>query len=407
MKKISSLFIIATAFACTGPQELTLSIHNPLPENRTNELAEVPAHLLSSVKKKTTDQFVITDAAGKQIPYQLTHDEKIIFPVTIAAEGDLTYTVRVGRPDSVPTLACGDIYPERLDDVAWENDRIAFRTYGPALQATGEKAFGYDVWTKNVSRPVVKERYAKELDKEARAKIAELRRTDPEAANAWARSISYHVDHGEGMDFYSVGPTLGAGTSALMVNDSIRYPYCYKSCEILDNGPLRFTVRLTYAPFTAGPDTAVTETRLLSLDAGSHFNRTVVMYDGLRHPQPIVTGLVTHAPSEEYQADVTEGYIAYGDAEQTDNGRIYVAAVIPRSQPLDEAGSVSFTEEEKKQRGATGHILARSQYRPGTSYTYYWGAGWSKYGFATSDDWYAYVRAYARSIETPLTVRVR
>jgi len=30
--------------------------------------------------------------------------------------------------------------------VAWENDRIAFRTYGPALQATGEKAVGYDIW---------------------------------------------------------------------------------------------------------------------------------------------------------------------------------------------------------------------------------------------------------------------
>ena len=38
------------------------------------------------------------------------------------------------------------------------------------------------------------------------------------------------------------------------------YPRCYKEYEILDNGPLRFTVRLKYAPFTAGSDTSVVET---------------------------------------------------------------------------------------------------------------------------------------------------
>ena len=28
--------------------------------------------------------------------------------------------------------------------------------------------------------------------------------------------MSFHVDHGYGADFYAVGPTLGAGTSALL-----------------------------------------------------------------------------------------------------------------------------------------------------------------------------------------------
>ena len=44
-------------------------------------------------------------------------------------------------------VACGRQYPERLDDVAWENDRAAYRAYGPALQEKGERAFGYDIWT--------------------------------------------------------------------------------------------------------------------------------------------------------------------------------------------------------------------------------------------------------------------
>lgn len=407
MKNIIGLFCIAAAFACTGRPEMTLSVSNPSAENRTYEMTEVPLKAFSVFQKTTDGSFIITDASGKQIPYQITYDQKVIFPVDVPLGGTSTYTVRPGIPDSVPTLACGDVYPERLDDIAWENDRIAFRAYGPALQASGEKAYGYDVWVKSVSRPVVKARYAKELDKEARANIARLSQTDPKAAQALARSISYHLDHGDGMDFYAVGPTLGAGTSALQLNDSILYPYGYKDYQILDNGPLRFTVKLTYPPFTVGADSAVTETRLISLDAGSQLNKTVVVYENLRRPVSIVTGLVMHAPSEEFQTDSSARYIAYADVAREEDGRVYVAAVIPRSEKLLESGAIYFAEAEKQQRGASGHVSAVSEYKPDAPYTYYWGAGWSKYGFATPDDWYAYVRAYARSVNEPLTVDIR
>ena len=406
MKKIIGLFLIS-AIACTNQPELTLSVANPSNENRTNELAELPLEAFAAFQKKAGESFILTDPAGKQIPYQITYDRKVVFPVSVPAGGTLTYTVRPGVPDSVRTVACGDFYPERVDDIAWENDRIAFRTYGPALQASGEKAYGYDVWVKSISEPVVKARYDKELDQTVRAEIAELRKTDPKAADERARSISYHIDHGDGMDFYAVGPTLGAGTSALLINDSIVYPYCYQDYQIMDNGPLRFTVRLTYPPFVAGTDSAVTETRIISLDAGSHLNKTVITYENLHRPVSIVTGLVMHAPSEEYQADAAAGYIAYGDVPQGEDGRVYVAAVIPRSEKLQEARAVYFPEEEKRQRGASGHVQAVGEYRPGAAYTYYWGAGWSRYGFATPEDWYAYVRSYARSVNEPLTVRVR
>ncbi len=33
-----------------------------------------------------------------------------------------------------------------------------------------------------------------------------------------------------------------------MVNDTIIYPWCYKTQEVLDNGPLRFTVKLEFNP---------------------------------------------------------------------------------------------------------------------------------------------------------------
>ena len=61
------------------------------------------------------------------------------------------------------------------------------------------------------------------------------------------------------------------------------------------------------------------------------------------------------------------------------NGQIYVAAVFP--EKVNEAKAITFSDKEKAERGADGHVLAYSTYTPGCSYTYYSGAGWSKWGF--------------------------
>ena len=49
--------------------------------------------------------------------------------------------------------------PERSDDFAWENDRIAFRMYGPALERTGEISSGIDIWAKRTRKPVIERWY--------------------------------------------------------------------------------------------------------------------------------------------------------------------------------------------------------------------------------------------------------
>lgn len=411
MKKITVIGLSITlllALAGCRRETIRIVVANPSAMPRTGELAEWPLDSLTACGFETpagtaVPKWVLTDETGAELPYQLTYDRKIIFPVSLAARAEAAYTLRKGRPLPVDTIATGAYYPERVDDVAWENDRIAFRAYGPALQASGEKAYGYDVWAKRVSYPVVKARYRKELDPGAQRRIDSLRRHDPAAANALARSISYHIDHGDGLDFYNVGPTLGAGTSALCREDSLIYPYAYAAHEILDNGPLRFTVRLTYPPVRVGTDTAVVETRLISLDAGSHLNRTTLQYNGLSVPTPLLSGLVMHAPSEEYEADAAQGYIAYADAENAENGRIYLGAVFP--QPLLKAGVAYFSEKEQAARRARGHVLAESLYRPGSEFIYYWGAGWSKWGVDSPAAWYKYVKEEACKRREPLRMR--
>ncbi|MDQ9806745.1 DUF4861 family protein, partial [Acinetobacter baumannii] len=87
------------------------------------------------------------------------------------------------------------------------------------------RGFGYDLFTKRgTSEPVLEELYANETNAEKWARIKELEKKDPKAAQELRRKYSYHVDHGYGMDCYAVGPTLGAGVAALVQGDSIIYP---------------------------------------------------------------------------------------------------------------------------------------------------------------------------------------
>lgn len=395
-------------FACNDSRTVTVTVTNPLAMERSNEMVEVSMETVTDrLGLADTAQIVVLNADGQQVPYQITYDGKVIFPAAIAAGGTATYTIQTGTPEAFDVKACGRCYPERMDDMAWENDLVAFRAYGPALQAKGERGFGYDLFTKyNTTEPMLEAMYAKELDKETLAKIAELKKTDPKAAAELSRERSYHIDHGYGMDCYAVGPTLGAGVAALMVNDTIIYPWCYKNQEILDNGPLRFTVKLEFTPLTVKGDSTVVETRLITLDAGSHLNKTTVSYSNLKETLPIVAGIVLHEPDGAVVADAANGYITYVDPTTgPDNGKIFMGAAVPAV--VKDAKTVLFSEKEKKERNnADGHVLAVSDYEPGSEYVYYWGFAWDKADIKTADAWNRYMADFAQKVRNPLTVKV-
>lgn len=409
MKKYFSTLPLLALLAACGPKQstdFTVTVTNDLSFDRA-EMVEVP---ISEVAKKVQlideEQYIVLDAEGNQVAYQITYDDNLLFPVNVKAGEKAVYTVTVGEPIEAEPLVYGRHYPERVDDIAWENDRTVYRAYGPALQAKGERAFGYDAWVKRVPGLVVEQRYANELNPDTQAEIARLRKERKyDEANELYHSVSYHVDHGNGLDCYKVGPTLGCGTAALMQGDAILYPYCWKEYEILENGPLRFTVKLTYNPLVVGRDTVI-ETRTISLAQGSQLNKTVVSYAGLTKAAPVATGLVIHPENPTaYVLEGDKGYIAYADLTDNvnnGNGVIYVGAVIP--EKVTEAKAQMFSDKEAKERGASGHVLAISNYKPETEYTYYWGSGWSKYGFDSMEAWTTYLDRYAQSVRKPLKV---
>lgn len=392
---------------CSKSESVTVIIANPLAIERTGEMVEIPVNdIYTQLNLSDTAQFVIYDEKAQEVHYQLTYDEKVIFPVAIASKASVNYTVQQGTPSLVNAVVYGRCYPERLDDIAWENDRAAYRAYGPALQKSGERAYGYDVFTKSVEELVVEDRYAMELDSASRAEIKVLREAGKkEEADSLSRAISYHIDHGNGMDCYAVGPTLGGGTAALMPDSAIVYPYCYKDYEILDNGPLRFTVKLVFNPLVVKNDSNVVETRIIQLDKGSQLNKTTVSYEYLTQATPVAAGLVLHAANPEgYAYDAAKGYISYADPTtnaQAGNGIVYVGAVFPASV------QTSTQLFEKPVGDALGHVLGISTYEPGNDFVYYWGSGWSKYGFEKAEDWTNYLKDYAEKVRNPLVVTIQ
>ncbi|NCC09991.1 MAG: DUF4861 domain-containing protein [Bacteroidia bacterium] len=411
MKKLVTLLtavLLCLSYA-EAKRKVTVTIANALNINRSGEMVEIDKYdVLRKLQCSEDNSLIVLNENGQQVPYQFTYDQKIIFPVNVKAKKKVKYTLLNGQPQNMDTLACGKYYPERMDDVAWENDLVAFRAYGPTLQKRGEKAFGYDVFTKyNTTKPVVEARYADETNKEKRARIAELKKSDSKAADELAKAISYHIDHGNGMDCYAVGPTLGGGASALMVADSLIYPYCYETYEILDNGPLRFTLRLVFTPLAVGTDTNVIETRLITLDAGSYLNKTVITYANLTQKRAIATGIVLHEPDGRVTARAQAGFITYVDPTTNpkgNNGKMFMGAAFPTK--VKEAKAVLFSEKEKKELrgGADGHVMAMSEYSPKSAYTYYWGSAWSKGKIKTPEAWDEYMLQFTQNKRTPLTV---
>ncbi|MDE6654253.1 MAG: DUF4861 family protein, partial [Muribaculaceae bacterium] len=249
--------------------------------------------------------------------------------------------------------AFGMTYPKRYDDLAWENDLVAFRAYGPGLK--DEKLYGYDIFLKrDTTAPIL-----------------------PKMYEDFFNGISYHEDHGYGLDCYAVGPTLGAGATAIVEADgSLIYPGSFRKCNILVNGPKVFIASLIYEPLFIDGDT-ITEQRYIMLENGSNLNSTSVIYHGATKPLKIATGIAIHDDGPVI-IDENRMFMAYHEPTLgTDNGNVFMGAVFPKS-----VDDIRVVEND-----GVKHLLAYTTYYPNSPYLYYWGYGWDRANVADMDSW--------------------
>ena len=412
--------------------QATIVVNNPTSAPRTELISlsmnEVKAKLGKAAPKKG-EAYIVKNKCGQQIGSQITHDGYLLIDASVRPNGSATYYVTIGKPYQQKVWATGALYKIRKDDIAWENDRCAYRVYGPALQKTGERSFGTDVWVKNTPDTVVYERYIKDMNGNIKgdkidAKVRALQKQEKAEKNkakaaALAKQIkalqaeskevdiltSFHLDHGNGLDPYRVGATLGLGAPSLMVGKNQVLPYCYKDYKILDNGPLRFTVELTYNPSTVGDMKNVVEHRIISLDKGSNFNKMTVWYDGLTHATDFATGFPIHEEDTESKT-FAKDYVSYADPTdniEVNNSQVFVGVLFPEG--IDNTYYQLF---DKKHDGATGHALGLKRgLKNQEKYSYYFGAAWSKYDVKSYAEWQIRIKEYLDALKTPLGVEVK
>jgi hypothetical protein len=426
MKKIVLSFLLLTQCITAIMAQVNIIVRNPSTAQR-QELIEVDmADIYRDLGTGQGEPFVVSQVVGqkpdgsdklREVDFQVTSDGKLLIDASVQPGRTTEYVVERGVPrrmrsyDTLPQRTAaggwgvgkvwteGRLYPERLDDIAWENDRGAYRVYGPAFQRNGSIGYGPDVWVKNTPELVVARRFSMDID--IKPTQRQLSRAGYKAeADQLVDDNSFHIDHGMGNDCYAVGATLGCGAPAILSADgNICFPYAWQQYEILDNGPLRFTVSLVFGD-TLIEGRRLQEHRIISLDKGSNFNRVEVWYEdlssGKRHDKPLTVcaGFPLHAPNEPTVV-LGKDFIQYADP--TDNPtanafQLYVGCLFPD-------GGVST-------RTDFGHAIAVTSLKVGERWTYYAGSAWSKYDVRNQVEWQARINTTLDALKNPLNVEI-
>ena len=331
------------------------------------------------------DHVEVRDAAGARIASQVTNFEpdrrtgiadQLLFQHDFAAgEGSAAFTVaRTEGP--VPPFAArtfARVVPERLDDFAWENDRIAHRTYGFGLEtaAAGRSRMvssGLDVWSKRVRYLIVDRWYLKGHD-------------------------NYHVDQGEGLDMYETGRSRGCGGTGIWDGRALAVSHNYRRWRVLANGPIRSVFELDFDPWDAG-GVRVAETKRFTVDAGHNLDQieSTFSFSSPGGGLTVAIGLGKHPEAETTRTlDGAGGWLSLWESYRRD-GRLGTAILLG---PGEFAGGAEDPYNHL--------VLARV--RPGVPLRYYAGAGWDRSGdFASGADWNAYLASWARRLRAPVAV---
>ena len=389
-------FILAMTLAVAA-SALTVTVTHQLPSARPAETITVPwAAVARALPGALLQQLAVKDATGRSLPYQVTNIApqakdpsgagvaygELIFQHDFAA-GEKSATFTIEKISTVapvfPAQVSARYVPERLDDFAWENDKIGHRTYGPALAAPALPGIskevlvtsGLDVWCKRVSYPIVDRWYNKGHD-------------------------HYHKDEGEGMDMYQVGASRGCGGTGVWVNQQLYVSRNYKSWKVIANGPIRAIFELTYEAWPAA-GLMVSEVKRFTVDAGHNLDliESTFMVTGAKE---ITVGIgLNKTPTDKGQEpqitltpNPADGSLTQWVVQKT-NGSLGTAVIVP-------AGFLGLAEDERN------HLLL-AKVATGQPLRYYAGAGWSKAGeFSTPQAWHDYVAAWAARAAWPVQI---
>jgi hypothetical protein len=391
----AALSLFASAAGAAG---VTITVTHELDAARPAEIVAVPfAQIAALAPGLRMFHIVVRDPKGRSLPLQVTnyqHDHRgadyddLVFAYDFAAgEKRVAFAVEAVASATPPDAPCAYArsVPERHDDMAWENDRIAHRMYGFALNtpaAGGERlrGSGIDVWAKRVSYPIVDRWYAKGHDQ-------------------------FHKDEeGEGLDLYSIGGSRGAGGTGVWDGTKLWTSDNFIGAQVLSNGPRRAAFRLSYAPWDTGSGKVI-ETKQFTIDCGRNFDTVESVFDFVDNEATIGIGISEHPPVAGFPAAVLtrdpEGrWMSFW--EENKDGGLGVAVIL-----ASDATAMGFAHEDAPGGKGNANNLLLVKAKDGVPLRYLTGAGWTKSGqFDGRAAWEAYVKAFAAREQKPLSISV-
>jgi pectinesterase len=384
--KIGLLIVLLLAAAQATPPaqtELTITAVNKLKLARANETIELTLKDLAPLAEKDLTRLHVRDSSGKELLAQSVDSDYddyhkpdlLIFQSDFAAGQTKTFTVFAGAKSEYTKddfRAYGRFVRERFDDFAWENDRIAHRTYGQALITwKGEPltSSAIDIWSKRTPKMVI---------------------------NDWYMVDNYHADHGEGVDAYSAGPTRGCGASGIWANDQLYIPRNFVDSHVLANGPIRVMFELFYPSINVNGD-LVSQVLRVSLDGGSQLNRFDTFYrrGGSTGPLAVAIGLKKVKDAQK-DFNAEQGRLTIWEPMDKNLGMQGLAVIV---NPRD----VDKVVEDK-----LNHLLVLNPTMNTMPISYWAGFAWDRAGKITSAQaWNKYVDEFAEARRSPIAITVK
>ena len=368
--------------SCPAAHQFTVTALNQLPIARASQTIELSVRDLAPLGESNLEKIHVRDAAGKELlcqavdtDYDSYHKpDLLIFQSDFAADEKKTFTVSAGKKHEFKKedfKAYGRFVRERFDDFAWENDRIAHRTYGKALETwQGEpmSSSTIDIWSKRVPGMVI---------------------------DGWYMSDNYHADSGEGCDDYSAGLSRGCGGNGLWAADRLWTSRNFVQSRVLANGPIRVLFELVYEPFEVN-GISVSEVKRVSLDAGQNLDHYQSSYEAFTRPEKPVTlttaiGLKKIA-GEQVEFNAERGWLVSWEKMEKLPGNQGVAIIVDPKQIEQQA-------EDKLNQ------LLIAKVSSANVASHWAGFAWEKYGPATTAAaWRKYVDEFAQGLQSPIAV---
>ncbi len=363
-----------------GVPQVTVKAQNKLALSRASQTIELAAKDLAPLGEKDLTRVHVRDAAGKELLSQAVdtdYDEyhkpdAVIFQADFGPNETKTFTVTTGKKIEYTKddfRAYGRFVRERFDDFAWENDRIAHRTYGKALITwKGEPltSSAIDIWSKRTSRLII---------------------------NDWYMVDNYHTDMGEGADDYSAGPTRGCGGSGVWANNQLYIPANFVDSRVLTNGPIRVMFELVYETFDVN-GRKVSQVLRISLDAGSQLDHFQSFYkaEGSTDPLAVAIGL-KKTKDAKLELNAERGWLTTWEPMEKNLGMQGLAVI------------VNPPEFDKQAEDTRNNLIVL---KPSNGTVSYWaGFSWDRAGKITSADaWKKYIDEFAEGLRSPIALSV-